>query len=98
MTERFRALDGGVVSLASSPFCPNCNADLRGDPIPEESREHYGGKTHFRRVIGVEYQGGFDGISEWRCPDCGYREGRWTGRALSDDEFEPRYGGEGGTD
>ena len=44
------------------------------------------------RVIGVEYEGGYDGISEWNCPDCGYREGRWSGRELVGDEREARYG------
>lgn len=49
--------------------------------------------THFCRVIGIEYQGGYDGVSEWRCPDCGRREGRWSGKVLQDGETEPRYGG-----
>ena len=44
--------------------------------------------THFSRVSGVEYQGGFDGVSEWVCPDCGRREGRWSGRVLADGETE----------
>lgn len=46
--------------------------------------------THFSRVIGVEYQGGFDGVSEWRCLDCGRREGRWSGKVLTGDEKEGR--------
>jgi hypothetical protein len=44
--------------------------------------------THFSRVIGVEYQGGYDGVSEWRCPDCGRREGRFSGKVLEDGETE----------
>jgi hypothetical protein len=52
--------------------------------------------THFSRVIGIEYDGlhpdHHDGVSEWQCPNCGYREGRWTGNALADGDFEPRYG------
>jgi hypothetical protein len=52
----------------------------------------YEGQT-FSRVIGVEYQGGYDGVSEWLCPDCGRREGRWTGKVLADDETEQAYGG-----
>jgi hypothetical protein len=46
------------------------------------------------RVIGVEYTGTFDGISEWQCPDCGQRQGRWSGKVLGPDEFEERYGGQ----
>lgn len=87
------------MSLATDTHCPGCGSNLRGDPIPEESRASYGGSTHFRRVIGVEYAHGnpyrYDGISEWRCPDCGLREGRWTGNVLTGDEYEPRYGGRG---
>lgn len=49
--------------------------------------------THFCRVIGIEYQGGYDGVSEWRCPDCGRREGRWSGKVLGEGETEERYGG-----
>lgn len=81
------------MSLADATTCPKCGADLRGAEIPEKSRKLYGDKTHFHRVIGVEYEHGYDGVSEWRCPDCGYREGRWTGRALQAGETEPRYGG-----
>lgn len=48
-------------------------------------------------LIGVEYHYGhkdrYDGISEWRCPDCGTRTGRWSGRTLRDGESEPRFGG-----
>lgn len=47
----------------------------------------------YSRVIGVEYQGGYDGVSEWRCPDCGRREGRFSGKILEDGETELRYGG-----
>jgi hypothetical protein len=49
--------------------------------------------THYSRVIGVEYQGRYDGISEWVCPDCGRREGRWSGKVLGEGETEERYGG-----
>lgn len=103
-------------SLATSRSCPNCGADLRGDPIPEESLHFYNNgprgelihsaeeytavraqiedeTTHYRRVIGVQYRSGYDGVSEWLCPDCGCREGRWSGRILVDDELEPRFGG-----
>lgn len=73
--------------------CDGCGADLNGNPIPEDQRHFYGGKTHFSQVIGVEYQGSFDGVSEWRCPHCGRREGRWSGKVLGDDETEERYGG-----
>ncbi len=34
----------------------------------------------------------YDGISEWRCPDCGTRIGRWTGRVLTEGMSEPPFG------
>lgn len=49
-------------------------------------------------VIGVEYSWDhpehFDGVSEWRCPRCGRREGRFTGKVLTEGATEPRYGEE----
>lgn len=68
--------------------CDGCGAYLRYT---------VDGKS-FSRVIGVEYPYGdphrYDGISEFRCPYCGRREGRWTGRVLGFSDYEPRYGGE----
>ena len=71
-----------MTSLASVSTCPHCNANLQDED---------GGS----RVIGVEYQGGYDGVSEWQCADCGYRQGRWSGKELVGDEREVRYGGAG---
>lgn len=79
--------------------CPNCDATLIGEPIPEyphledceeqkdrsESRGHgrrcfckpYGDTTHFRRVMGHEVRGVYDGVLFWSCPDCGHAWPRW---------------------
>lgn len=35
----------------------------------------------------------YDGISEWVCPKCGLRIGRWSGKRLEEGEEEPRWGG-----
>lgn len=68
--------------------CGACGADL--------AYEHDG--KRYSRLIGVEYPYGhkdrYDGVSEWKCPQCGLRVGRWTGRVLADDETEPRWGGQ----
>ncbi len=49
-------------------------------------------------VHAVEYHGmhphHHDGVSEWRCTECGTRYGRWSGKVLTDGEWEPRYGKE----
>jgi hypothetical protein len=44
---------------------------------------------------GVQYQGtteDWDGVSEWRCLECGRRWGRWSKRELTGEEIEGRYG------
>jgi hypothetical protein len=75
------------MSIKLTNICPRCHTDL-GHEID--------GKT-YSNVIGVQYANGperYDGVSEWRCPVCGYREGRWSGRELGPGEIEPRFGGE----
>lgn len=58
----------------TSKVCPYCNANLVGEPIPLESQEAYG-DTHFSRLIGIElsydHPDHYDGVSFWKCPDCG---------------------------
>jgi hypothetical protein len=34
----------------------------------------------------------YDGVSEYKCTNCGYRQGRWSGKELKDNEEETRYG------
>jgi hypothetical protein len=64
--------------------CPFCKADLTGEPIPEDLREkHYGGSTHYSRLIGIEIRGGYDGVSYLECPDCRIRWDRWTGKKVT---------------
>lgn len=53
--------------------CPLCGVSLIGEPIPEDIRHHYEG-GNWRREIGIEYPELYDGIWEWKCPDCG---GTW---------------------
>lgn len=57
--------------------CPHCNVSLLGDPIPEDIKQHYmEGTTHWKREIGVEVRGVYDGVYYFKCPDC---EGEWGG-------------------
>jgi hypothetical protein len=53
--------------------CPLNGCSLLGAPIPEESRQHYGTATHFRREIGIETDA-YDGMLYFVCPDC---HGAW---------------------
>lgn len=56
--------------------CPYCETDLRGERIPEAVAEAYSG-THWRREIGHEIRGVYDGVLYWRCPDCHRPYHRW---------------------
>lgn len=63
--------------------CPKCHVSLIGGKIPDEINQPYfskydnqwhkpyGDATHWRREIGVEVRGVYDGILYYRCPDCG---------------------------
>ena len=82
--------DHGRQLLVVADLCPYC-----GVLLTYEVDLHI-----YSRVVGVEYPYGhkdrYDGVSEWRCPDCGTREGRWTGEVLTGDATEPRHGGDRG--
>jgi hypothetical protein len=46
-------------------------------------------------MTGVEYRDtteDYDGISEFECPGCGLRIGRWSKRRLTPQELEGRWG------
>lgn len=73
--------------------CPQCGANLQGEPIPPEHRHWYGGATHGRREIGVEVQGVYDGVLYWYCPDCGYAWPRFTEGRLA--AVSARYAAKG---
>ena len=51
--------------------CPECHVSWVGDEILERYRGDYGGRTHYSRVVGIEYPEKYDGVWEWQCPDCG---------------------------
>ncbi len=65
-------------SIADTNVCPSCKGDVTDN------------------LHGLQYEPGhpeeYDGISEWHCPYCGYREGRWTHQELLEGQSEPRFG------
>ncbi len=46
--------------------CPGCGTNLLGAEIPERPGEHY------RREIGMEIPGVYDGVLYWFCPACSF--------------------------
>ena len=52
-------------------------------------------KCNKENIVSVQYRGtteDYDGISEYECIDCWYRQGRWSGKELLEGELEKRYG------
>ena len=43
-------------------------------------------------MMSEHYSEHYDGISEYNCKKCGYRQGRWTGNELKDGELELVFG------
>lgn len=73
-----------MVSNTQPPTtCPECRADLTGDPIPEKSRELFGGAEHFCLTVGI-YSTHQDKVVAWECPKCGHRWDREGGEDSCD--------------
>ena len=84
-------------NIEEAEVCPVCAFSFQGKEIAEEHREsYYGGKTHYSTLVAIEYPYGhpqrYDGVSEYMCPNCKTRWGRWTGNILGENESEPRFG------
>jgi hypothetical protein len=58
--------------------CPACGSSWDAGPIPESVREHYGPPYRYSRAIGIEDPSVYDGVSEYRCPDCNATFPRFT--------------------
>jgi transposase-like protein len=79
--------------------CPECGSSWDGGSIVEKLHEQEPWKTkeeieitvkqyysppyRFSRLIGVEDAQKYDGISYWKCPDCGTMWNRFTGEKTS---------------
>lgn len=62
--------------------CPKCEANWRGEPIPEKSRYLFGDARWFSRVIGISSLQQ-DRTIAWQCPDCDACWDRDTGKPRS---------------
>lgn len=55
-------------------------------------------KCNSKEIVGVEYMNGserYDGVSEYKCQVCNYRQGRWTGEELPEGYIESKFGEKG---
>ncbi len=71
----------------SEDLCPKCGVDLNGEKIPYDKVHNYVPLEHYnnpsvwladnewptwKRKIGIQVWGVYDGVLIWRCPDCGH--------------------------
>jgi Zn-finger nucleic acid-binding protein len=78
-------------------ICPECDADLRGAPIPADyiTKGYYSpGITHYSRTIGHEIRGIYDGVLFWSCPDCSHAWPRDFGDWDRLNELSAKYAAE----
>ena len=69
--------DGGTLfdSIRKSPHY----VDLTDEQIKNKCIEYWGDSDkRLSKLIGIEVQGKYDGISYWKCPDCETYWDRWT--------------------
>lgn len=65
-----------LVAKAYPPVeCPECAADLTGDPIPQDQRWMFGGAVHFSAVLD-ETDWKTDRVIGHCCPVCDHRWSR----------------------
>lgn len=88
--------DGNVCNVHHS--CKHEGLDFCADRECSAHCCKNGQRGPFSHLVGMEYPYGsperYDGVSEWFCPSCETRWGRWTGKVLTDGQVEPRFGGQ----
>ena len=70
-----------MTKLEDMKQCPECGKSWVGKEISRENRKHYGGKTNFSLLVGIETQN-YDGIGFWMCPFCKTRWNGFTGEKV----------------
>ena len=68
--------------------CPHCQASLVGEPIPEDILHLFNPldwdptapppTTHFRKEVGINHPGTYDGALYYACWKCGGAWNRWS--------------------
>ena len=49
------------------------------EEIEEQVKQFYSPPYRWGREIGIEIEGGYDGVSYWQCPDCNTTFNAFTG-------------------
>ena len=71
-----------IVEIDKFGSCPKCKASWDGGDIPENIRQHYSPPYKWSKLVGIEIQGKYDGVSYWQCPICKTTWDRWTGEEV----------------
>lgn len=89
-----------LVNVSDLDKCPHCDVEWKYEhKHPDDEKSSAAGKTiTYSRLLahqyGYDHPQHYDGVSEWVCPDCRMRWGRWSMKVLIGDEYELRYGGQ----
>lgn len=75
--------------IGDADYCPHCGASMNDKPIPEDKVHLYGGGGWFKREVGMEVRGTYDGVLYWFCPDCGLPWHRWPVGSFQYQAAEP---------
>lgn len=59
-------------TIPDATACPHCDFPLRYE---------VDGKV-YSKMMGIEIQGGYDGVSYWACPNCKVVWDRFTGKEM----------------
>ena len=57
-----------------------CWQGMSNEKIEQYMKESYSPPYRWRRQLGIEVEGLYDGISYWKCPDCNTLFDRFTGK------------------
>lgn len=74
--------------------CPECKESLQGKRIPQayiDEGFYSPDAKYYRREIGVEIWGVYDGVLFWQCPDCGFAWARYFGAAVNLNRMSEQY-------
>lgn len=60
------------------------------EEIEKYVHERYSPPYCFSKIMGIEIQGKYDGVSYWQCTNCNTYWDRWTGEQFTETEFKLR--------
>lgn len=84
----YRLLVGATESTHGKCPNPKCGTCFDNGDIPKEHHHCYSAPYKWSKLIGVEISERYDGVLIWRCPDCGFMWHRFTGRKVTEENWQ----------